>query len=175
MTSPPISTFPPSVLPWESLDFCVIDAEISISGAQSRASNSCSGINGDETHCNFFLSIFSDFFPSLHLPWSNFPFGLVPTVVAHYLIFLSPFIIYIFRGFCHLWSSAFGWMNTANGLVGFAVFCRRAKLGDSTLGWFCHPPLPAPYSIFQDFFYPNICYSYIHRLLGHASEGFPLL
>jgi hypothetical protein len=60
-------------------------------------------------------------------------------------------------------------MNTANGLVGFAVFCRRAKLGDSTLGWFCHPS--ATHSIFQDFFYPNICYSYTHSLLGHASAG----
>jgi hypothetical protein len=41
-----------------------------------------------------------------------------------------------------VWSCTFGWMSTANGLVGFAVFCRGAQLRDSILGWFCSPPYP---------------------------------
>lgn len=145
LTSFPVSTFP--------LQFCLENLLTyvwlmqKLASAVHKVEQATAAVGSTEMKlAATFSSPFSPtFFPSLHLPWSNFPFGLVPTVVAHYLIFLSPFILYIFRGFCHLWSSAFGWMNTANGLVGFAVFCRRAKLGDSTLGWFCHPSSPLPY------------------------------
>lgn len=114
----------------------MIDAQISISRAQSGASNSCWKVRQPR---NFsFSSLLSLIFflsPSFVIEFSVW-FSSYSS--GHYLMFLSPFIIYTFLGISAIfvWSSTFGWMTTANGLVGFAVFGGRAELGDSTLGWF---------------------------------------